>query len=1243
MEFRILGSMEVVDGDRRVELPSGRGRALLALLVLHAGEAVSAERLIDELWGERPPPTAATVVQGLVSKLRKVLEPSRGKGAPAMVLQTVGTGYRLSIDPSAIDADLFKRIIDAAHGAPAEDRSRMLAEALGLWRGQALADFAYEPFAQRAITALEDLRLAALEERIDADLETGGAGGLVGELERLVESHPFRERLRGLLMVALYRAGRQAEALEAYRRARKALVEELGIEPGPALRELEEAILRHDPALELQRAERNPVRATGWLPSERRTVTVVATDLTPSSRLDADAEAVGRLGARAVETATDVFTQHGGRVEHVLGDMLIAFFGFPVAHEDDAVRAVRAAVDLRTAIERLNAVPPTVAGARYAFRAGIDTGDIVVGGPGASLRDVVSGRVVSAAGRLQQAGGEGDMIVGGGTARLVRGAVVLKPAADIGDSWRVLDIVTGAPAVPRRLETPMFGRQQELTRIRSTFKRTARSGRPAMLTVVGEAGIGKTRLAKEFVSSIGPDATVITGRCVAYGEGITFLPLREVVLDAAGIEGWPALAEKLGRREGGAHAAAEIAATLGFGAEPGNVRALGPAVRLLLETLAADRPLVVVLEDVHWAEPALLDLVDYVTSEGAGAIFIILLARTELLEDRAPAGEALRLGPLSPEEIEELIVHRAGSMPQETLARIVETGSGNPLFAEQLLAAFEDGAVEAIPVTLHGLLATRLDRLGPGERDVLRCAAVVGTEPRREALEALLPEDAHPFVDRHIDALERRQLIAGAGESEFRFVHVLIQLAAYQSMTREDRAHLHERYADWLEQETSDPPPELDEIAGYHLEQAFGHRRATGAPDAGIAMRAVDHLSSAGHRALARIDWGAAENLMSRARALLPAEDSRRLALTQSLAETNLVLGRFADAQAMLRDVARTAGAAGDHAAEWAARLEHARIQFIVGPDPVPLGNVRSEAEQAAAYYESAGDDGGRGRALFLFGCVRQREGKMRAAESAFRESMTFADRATNVRERMATRWMLSEVLLYGPVPAATCIEEGVAIIEQLGWDHPGILTHRAVLEAMQCRFDEARAINERARQIFLTEMHAPRMLMFVSESQAAVEQLAGDHVAAERELRTRLAFARENGEPYYVAQTAARLALVVWALGRTEEAAALARLSADAAPAEGAVEQALSRAALAVVSADGAEAVRLAREAVDVSAEELPNLSAELLEVLAEILRGNGDAPAATVALDEAHRLYEIKGNVAAARRLEHPELHGD
>jgi DNA-binding SARP family transcriptional activator len=837
MEFRILGPTEVLDRGRRVPLPGGRGRALLALLVLHAGEPVSADRLIDELWGENPPPTARTVVHGLVSRLRGVLEPGRGKARPGALLQTLGSGYRLAIEPDGVDAHRFKRLIDEARGAPAGVRAAKLSAALALWRGPTLADFAYEPFAQRAITALEELRTQAMEDRIEVDLASGRAADLVPELEQLIRAHPFRERLRGLLMLALYRSGRQADALQAYRDARSLLAEELGLEPGSVLRELETAILRQDPALELPSPDRARTGPSGspesWLPRERRTVTVAVLDVAPRASADADTEAVGRLGAHCARVAAEVIERLGGRVERELGDTLIAFFGFPVAHEDDALRAVRAVADAEAAVLALNDRPSGIEGVLYRSRASIEAGDILVTGPGAALRDAVAGPVVRAAARLQQAAPDDEVVVGPAAQRLLRGAAIMKPLDGPPGgtkTWRILEIVAGAPAIPRALDAPMFGRQGELTQLRSAFRRTVRSGTPRRLTVLGEAGIGKSRLAREFVSSIGTDANAITQRCPAPGEGVAFLPVRDAVIEAAGLLGWRGLHRLLADDHDGQNVAPEIATAIGLRAEPESAAVLFPAVRRLFEALASSRPLIVVLEDLHWAEPTFLDLVDYLEREATQRILLVCLARPDLVEQRPQweSTDVVELEPLSTADVGSLVVERAGSIGPDVVRRIVEISEGNPLFAEQLLVALDDGPVGTVPASLGGLLTMRLDRLGPGERDLLRCASIVGLEFDGDAVSGLLPPDARPFLERHLESMERRRFVQRTGPNAFRFGHALIRMAAYQSIAREDRAALHERFADWLGHTTPDSTPELREVLGHHLDQAMDDRRASG-------------------------------------------------------------------------------------------------------------------------------------------------------------------------------------------------------------------------------------------------------------------------------------------------------------------------------------------------------------------------------------------------------------------------------
>lgn len=836
IDFQILGPTEAHDGDRRVELPTGRGRALLALLLLHAGEPVASDRIVDELWGDDPPRTAGTVVHGLVSRLRRAFDPTRPKGASFELLQTVGLGYRLAVEADAVDANRFKRLLDEARRGPIEERSSKLSLALKLWRGPALADFTYEPFAQAAISALEELRIGAIEDRFEADLADGHDSALVGDLQEQIATHPYRERLRGFLMLALYRSGRQAEALQAYHQARLQIGEDLGLEPGPALRQLEAAIFRQDRSLErissAPPADPRDTADTSWLPRERRIVTVVAMDVATPTEQPIDPEAASVLGEQAVRVATDAFWRHGGRVERVMGDLLLAFFGFPTAHEDDPVRAVRAALDACSAVHALGGSAP---GEKISTaRAGIETGEIVVTGPATALRDIVVGNVLTSAGRLEQAADGGEVLIGPVTARLVRGAVIVervepRPRGDQ-PAWRVLDMVTGIGTRPRAVGAPMFGRQKELSRLRSSLRHAVRSTSVVRIIVLGEAGIGKSRLARELVTSSTEDAYALTLRCPAKDEG-PFFPLRQAVVEAAGLHGWKGLHDLLGEERSGSRILGELADAIALSADPSHTAVLAKSMQRLVDKIAAERPLVVVLEDLHWAEPAWLDVVDLLATSSRGAILFVCLGRPELLANRPEwDGQAtLELGPLSESEVQSLVVEQARSITPDALRPIVQMAGGNPLYAEQLLAALDDSASDDVPHTLRGLLTARLDRLGPGERDVLRCAALTGMEADQDAVSALLPDVARPFVERHLDALQRKRLLEPSRAKTFRFCHALVRLAAYQSMTHADCARLHERFAEWLEHESPNPAAELHELIRYHRVQARAHRQVVAA------------------------------------------------------------------------------------------------------------------------------------------------------------------------------------------------------------------------------------------------------------------------------------------------------------------------------------------------------------------------------------------------------------------------------
>jgi class 3 adenylate cyclase len=527
------------------------------------------------------------------------------------------------------------------------------------------------------------------------------------------------------------------------------------------------------------------------LPHERRQVTVVVVDVALDADQSVDAEAVMRAGGRAATVASDVLGRYGGRVERSPGDRLVAFFGFPVAHEDDTLRAVKAALDLRTAVHRLNDGSRPQAG-RYRARVGLETGEVIVG-PGSSLADAVRGPVVSAADRFQHAAPDAEILVGPGAQRLLRGAVIMGPVEIMGQAikaWRVLEVVAHAPAIPRTFDAPMIGRQSELTRLRSAFRRARRTGLVVPVTIVGDAGIGKSRLAREVIATLGDEVGAITLRCPPPGDALGFYPVRQAVVEAAGIHGWRGLHGLLAEAHDGTHAVPVVADTIAVRSPPAPTAELIAPLRLLFETLAGQHPLVIVLEDLHWADAAFREATDVLAREAGGPILLLCLARPDAFDDRPAWGEIVTLEPLESGDIARLVIERAGRLAERSLRRIVALSRGNPLFAEQLLATLDEGDLDTIPASLAGLLSMRLDRLGPGERNVLRVASIAGVDVEVGVVEVLLTAEARPFLDRHLKTLERRRLIERIGPDSFRFAHPLIQMATYRTMTRDDRESL---------------------------------------------------------------------------------------------------------------------------------------------------------------------------------------------------------------------------------------------------------------------------------------------------------------------------------------------------------------------------------------------------------------------------------------------------------------------
>lgn len=1189
LELRLLGPLEVRCDGQVLKLGGAKPRTLLADLAIRLGETVSTDRLIEDLWGEHPPESAAHAVQVYVSQLRKTL-------GPALVTQA--PGYALVLDPQQLDLTLFaRRSVEgrAKLDQDPEGAAAILREALALWRGPALTEFAFEPFAQIEIARLDELRRQCLEDRIEADLAAGRFADLIPELEALAAAEPRRERLRGQLMRALYRSGRTADALAVYRRTREALNEELGLEPGPELRELERAILRQDASL-----HEAPVRATGGESLQRKLATVVVAERGESFD-ELDPESLHALVADWQEHAHEVVRRHGGRIESIGSDSAVAVFGVPAAREDDVLRAARTALDLRDAHVSV----------------GLETGEVVASG------SLVAGQVLAQARAAARRAGRGDVIVGERAAALLAHAAQLESG-----SARLLELMDGAPPFERRLDAPLIGRASELARLRQTLDESSRDGACLAVQVIGSPGIGKTRLARELADAARDRALVLYGACVPEGAGSTYRPLQRIVRDATGEE--------------------TLHAALGIETATPSAPEVAWAFRRFCEELAAKQPVVLVLDDLQWAEPTLLDLVQQLATRARGPLFLLCLAREELQDDRSSflAGSThVVLDALSDAETTALVQHLLGGQPfpPELLARVVETAEGNPLFLEQLLAfVAEEGTLvgRPLPPTIQGLLAARLDRLGPGERAVLGRAAIVGREFRLRELEALLEPQGVATARRHLQTLAARGFVSEADDM-FRFRHVLVQEAVYRVTGKADRAELHERLADHL---ASEHAP--DELVGLHLERAYRLQVELGVDDRRILQLASDagkRLGSAGMAAWGRNDVPATVGLLERATGLLDVDAPLARELT---CELGLALRAGGDAQRAtdtLAFAARASASAGDAHIELRARMELSFVRLL--EDSEASGHELLQTAQAAIpVFEALNDDRALGRAWLLTGFV---QGGRYLHCKAWEES---SERALDAYRRaglpVATcLGQLAQALYQGPTPAteaATRCEELLApgAIGPAG--EANVLVFLGGLLAMRGLFDEGRTLVHRARSIFDELGQLGLAAALCGKVGGEIEALAGDWHAAELVLLESCELLQRARLNSTFATQAGELAAALYAQGRYEEADEWLH-AAERAAANDDLDSRLTcqpvRAKLCARQGEHEDAQRLARAAaVAAEATDALNRRAHVLLDLVEVLRLGEAADDAPAFAERARSDYERKGNLAGAGSVAAP-----
>ena len=1009
----------------------------------------------------------------------------------------------------------------------------------------------------------------------------------------------------------------------------------------------------------------------------RKTVTVLFCDVTGSTDLGErlDPEALRRVMFRFFDEMRTVLERHGATVEKFAGDDVMAVFGVPVLHEDDALRAVTAAREMQEALVRLNEELEASWGVTLEIRIGINSGEVVTGDLGTG-KTLVTGDTVNTAKRIQQAAEPGDILLGRETHRLVRDAVAAGPLESFSlkgkrqpvSPWRLLG--TGAELAPR-LEAPLIGRERELALLAHHYERAVAEERCLRVTVLGAAGVGKSRLVRELGQQL-LGASIAKGRCLPYGEGITFWPVRDIVRHVARIgsddspeEARRKIGQLLADGEEAKRVCGTIASALGLGAEVAPSEEIFWALRHLFERLAERRPLVLVVEDIHWAEPTLLDLLEYLEGWSRGRpILLLCLARPELLELRPSwaSSETVMLEPLTEQETQELIVKLVGAGDVGTVARAVwDAAEGNPLFAEEMLRMLIDDGVltranggwavgelggRAIPPTINALLSARLDRLDADERAVVQLASVIGRQFVWAGVSELAPEELKPRVGACLQALVRKQMILPDettvfSEDTFRFAHILVRDAAYQSLPKGQRAQLHERYAGWLERRSGARVVEYEEILGYHLEQAYRASTELGPlDDRGIAVarRAYGLLAGAGQRALVRGDAPAAATLLRRASVVGRAAGEMVGELLVDLGAALRESGDLTGADATLEEAVTTAAAAADRTIEARAAVEraHGRLYRWDG-SPAELQRLADEMAALVA----ADDALGLAKTLTLAGQVDYFRGRMSAAEETFERAFAQAQRAEDRQQARFILSFLARANLYGPRPAPDAITRAEELGRRLSRDHVTeavAAVTQAQLEAMQGRFEEARTRAARAKAL-LEELGRSLFAAAAGIDLATVELLAGDAGAAERELRLVVAALERIGETSVLSSAAALLAESLLAQGRDDEAeryVVLAKEMTSEADVYGKVGWRTVQARLSLRRDEAGRAEELAREAVAcASTTDVPALRAEALTALGQTLR-IASAEEATEAFREATRLWREKGNVVAVRRLE-------
>jgi class 3 adenylate cyclase/tetratricopeptide (TPR) repeat protein len=1008
----------------------------------------------------------------------------------------------------------------------------------------------------------------------------------------------------------------------------------------------------------------------------RKTVTVVFSDVTGSTALGErlDPESLRRVMGRYFDEMKAVVENHGGTVEKFIGDAVMAVFGIPLLHEDDALRAVRAAAEMRDRLSALNEELEQDWGVRIEVRTGVNTGEVVAG-DGSGDQRFATGDAVNVAKRFEEAAPPGEILLGETTWRLVRDAVevealkalALKGKGEPVNAYSLRSIEPDAAGRARRLDSPMVGRDRERALLRQAYERTASDRACQLFTVLGAAGVGKSRLVSDFLKELGDSATIVAGRCLPYGEGITFRPVLEIVRMLAGNEVTAAtIADRLAEDENADLIGARIAVALGLTGGVSPIEEAAWAMRKLFEAEAREQPLVIVFDDVQWGESTFLDLIEHVADLSRDApILLVCLARPELLDARPGwAGgkfnaTSVLLEPLDDADSAELIANLLGraELDAAVMTQVTEAAEGNPLFVEEMLGmliddrllerqnghwiARGDMSTVSVPPTIQALLSARLDRLEPTERAVVERASVEGKVFHRGAVAALVPAEVRNDLGGHLQALVRKELLRPdrsefVGEDAFRFRHLLIRDAAYDAMPKELRAKLHERFAAWLERAAGDHVLEYEEILGFHLEQAYCYRAELAPLDEeakGLGTRAGERLASAGQRAFARNDAPAAISLLGRALEVLGPESPLRPEVLCDLGFALSDIGEFARAETVLAEAATVAEAQHEPALKTIAALRSTWVRLLAGGAEMETSKVR--IEEWARALEQMHHEEGLAEAYSMLGTMLMWLGRCADAMEALERSAEIARRtgADNVAAR-SRAWLLL-CTFWGPMP----VTDGLVLCERVAGEasdryiegYSGLV--RGFLSTMAGDRREGQALVERNRNL-LEELGQHVNVASTRMAHATNDFVAGRLREAEDELRLSFEVLEPMGEKGYLSTTAALLALVLSARGVYDEAERYAGEARVLGAEDDLMTEALWRCAQAEVLASRGElqeALGLMDEAqsrIDATDYVVNNALALMSRAAVERAAGNRDR--ARAALERAIELLEQKGAIA-------------